>query len=1305
MKSKNHFFSRFTSRRFVSRIRGRARLVAILVLAGAGTSHALVWTGPGGLTTAPAGGNWDTTTINLWTATTGAGNVAWSAGPADFGGAGGPITVTLTTGIPNVTNLNFNSTGYTLAATGGLRDVTLSGNLNVATTATAIIENNVNIQKTTGSLAIGTAGAAGGTLTIKSGGTVKATAGGNNTATYIQGTGTVVNVNGTLARTSNTNSSSAASGDATHIGNNALDNVTVNVNTGGTYSSGGRTFRIGSAGTAKINVNGGTFSMLSNSTQGHVYIGYGAGTSTVSVNGGSFSTNPGNPGAGTGQLVMGLIPTSIATLDVTDGTVNAYGRMVLGVGSTNAKVNLSGTGSIIVGNTGLTISESTAPDAATAAGTFNLNGGTLTTSAVTKGLGTATFNFNGGVLKASTANAAFMTGLTTANVHDNGAIIHTNGFNVTIAQDLTHSVLPAANAIDGGLTKNGTGALSLTGTGNTYTGLTTINAGTLTLDNISLANQSGSTIGVNGTLRAKGSIAVAGTLSSQGAVDLTDGTANTLAVGSTVALTSSSINVELLTGSADQISATGAATVSGTNIVNVSLASGETLTTGDYTILSTAGGLNASAFTIGARPPGFNQLTLSTPTANALVLSVVAGGNPTPSTAYWTGLASSTGSPANPTNLWGYGADLSPAKSNWSTTANGLNDPLQVPGETTNVILTASNATHDAGILTTKLGANYAINGLTFDVPGSTGITSTFIDTNTSSLAIGAGGLIIGSGSSSVATINGNGAVRLSSDFSTWSNQSHTKTLNVTVPISPSLAGSNVLILDGTGTGGMTLTGGIGNGPGTLALFLDSAGLITLGGACTYTGVTEVNSGKLLLENPSSFTSKLVLTGVLSDAVTFHQETNNVALPNASITGEGGIVKSGAASLTLSNGSSTYSGGTTVNGGTLLVNSSTGQGTDSGQACTVGLMDPANRVTVNNGGTLAINGTAPLGNSDFLPEFSPSVEVNAGGTISGGAFVAFLPNLTLNGGTIHIGNGNTTGGFNTNLGLAGTVIVGGSFPSNISTTGTGGNANASLGSNAANAAAGVTFQVANVTGDAAADLTVSSVLRNHKAVASGLIKDGPGSMLLSAANTYTGSTTVSAGALILGSAFLSDSAGVSIGASATLNLTHGALDTVNALTIGGVQMAAGTYGPAGIANSHITGTGSLVVTTGPVAGYDSWSLVIPDAADRDRADDPDTDGFNNITEYLFGTSPIASNGSLTQSTKSGSNLIVRWSQRNAGTFVLQESSTLLNPWPASGVPVNNSSDQTGLYSADYTRKEAIVPIDNPRKLVRVQGAE
>jgi autotransporter-associated beta strand protein len=104
-------------------------------------------------------------------------------------------------------------------------------------------------------------------------------------------------------------------------------------------------------------------------------------------------------------------------------------------------------------------------------GTVNLNGGSLRARYVRGGAGTSTFNFNGGTLIATHFLTDYFGELTEANILAGGALIDTNGNNVTIAQDLQGA---------GGLTKLGTGILTLGGT-NTYAAGTTINGGELAL--------------------------------------------------------------------------------------------------------------------------------------------------------------------------------------------------------------------------------------------------------------------------------------------------------------------------------------------------------------------------------------------------------------------------------------------------------------------------------------------------------------------------------------------------------------------------------------------------------------------------------------------------------------------------------------------------------------------------------------------------------------------------------------------------------------------------------------------------------
>lgn len=255
-------------------------------------------------------------------------------------------------------------------------------------------------------------------------------------------------------------SANSATGTRTILGNGA----TLTIASGGTYAktgpgAGGFALRPAATTSASIiNVNG----SMTWETNGGGGIGLAegtAGTVTVNVNnGGILSTNASGVQNNKGAIIVG---------DAGAGTLNL---------ATGATVTISNTAATAFLNLG-------ASNAAASVGTVNLNGGSLTAPLVRKtgAAGTGTFNFNGGTLLPNSNNAAFMAGLTRANVRDGGARIDTNGFDITIAQNLLHSDNFEDAMIDGGLTKAGAGTLSLSGTSD-YTGPTTVNGGTLAID-------------------------------------------------------------------------------------------------------------------------------------------------------------------------------------------------------------------------------------------------------------------------------------------------------------------------------------------------------------------------------------------------------------------------------------------------------------------------------------------------------------------------------------------------------------------------------------------------------------------------------------------------------------------------------------------------------------------------------------------------------------------------------------------------------------------------------------------------------
>jgi len=163
-----------------------------------------------------------------------------------------------------------------------------------------------------------------------------------------------------------------------------------------------------------------------------------------------------------------------------------------------------------------------------------------------------------------------------------------------------------AGSIDGsgGLVKQGTGALQLSGT-NTYTGATTVNAGTLIV-NGSIAS---SALTVNAGAMLAGTGTVGATTIMSGGTFAPGNSPGTMTVQGNLAFQSGAIYLVQVTpslASSANVTAGGSAALAGT--VNASFASGSYITR-TYTILSAAGGLAGTTFnalTTSNLPAGFS---------------------------------------------------------------------------------------------------------------------------------------------------------------------------------------------------------------------------------------------------------------------------------------------------------------------------------------------------------------------------------------------------------------------------------------------------------------------------------------------------------------------------------------------------------------------------------------------------------------------------------------------------------------------------------------------------------------------------
>jgi YVTN family beta-propeller protein/autotransporter-associated beta strand protein len=299
------------------------------------------------------------------------------------------------------------------------------------------------------------------------------------------------------------------------------------------------------------------------------------------------------------------------------------------------------------------------------------------------------------------------------------------------------------------------------------------------------------------------------------------------------------------------------------------------------------------------------------------------------------------------------------------------------------------------------------------------------------------------------------------------------------------------------------------------------------------------------------------------------------------IINSGSLTKTGAGTLTLS-GTNTYTGGTTVLAGTLQAGSAGGFVGNTAYTVNGGTLD-LNNFNLTMSSLNGAGGVVNLGSAALTLDNSGSD--NYSGIIQG------TGSLTKTGaGTQILSGANTyTGGTTV---LAGTLQAGsaGGFVGNTAYTVNGGTLdlnNFNLTMSSLNGAGGVVH-----LGSAALTLD-NSGSDNYSGIIQGtgsLTKIGPGTQILSGANTYTGGTTVLAGTLEAGSA------GGFVGSTA-YTVNGGTLDLNNFnLTMSSLNGAGGVVnlGSAGLTvhNSDTNIYAGIIQGTGSLTKIGAGALIL-----------------------------------------------------------------------------------------------------------------
>jgi len=289
--------------------------------------------------------------------------------------------------------------------------------------------------------------------------------------------------------------------------------------------------------------------------------------------------------------------------------------------------------------------------------------------------------------------------------------------------------------------------------------------------------------------------------------------------------------------------------------------------------------------------------------------------------------------------------------------------------------------------------------------------------------------------------------------------------------------------------------------------------------------------------------------------------------------------KAGNGTLILSGGSNTWDGGLTLTAGTLQLNNANNGGLGTGGNLTL------------NGGTLqALNASRTVSNTVNLglsSTISGSQDLTLNGTMSGSTVNSkTLTNNIDSGKKLTLGNVNinSVSANATGLTIAGTgdtlitgVVANGNATANtltITNTGTTTLSGSNTYTGATTISAG-TLQIGN--GGTTGSLSTSSSIVNNgvlafnrsdtitqgtdfNSVISGtgsLTLSGTGNLVLTGANTYSGSTTISAGAMNIqnASALGTTAAGTTVASGAALQLQGGISVGAEALTLSGTGVS------------------------------------------------------------------------------------------------------------------------------------------------------
>jgi fibronectin-binding autotransporter adhesin len=472
---------------------------------------------------------------------------------------------------------------------------------------------------------------------------------------------------------------------------------------------------------------------------------------------------------------------------------------------------------------------------------------------------------------------------------------------------------------------------------------------------------------------------------------------------------------------------------------------------------------------------------------------------------------------------------------------------------------------------------------------------------------------------------------------------------------------------------------------GTAGMAESGAGVLTLSASNSYSGTTAINGGTLAISNSAALgTSSVSLSGGGMLNVNFIAATTTLTNPISVGAGQSAfynLIGSGAAG----NNTVTIAGSATLNiNGNLLVSRNAG---GPGATNFSDLITGSGTLEVGNTNAgiapLSVSGSqgrCTFTNSGAFTNFAGTIHVDSGAnllfnpspsnqstttqtlTIDSGGYVTILGGTTtafgaLNGSgsiatnaastiaTLSIGNGGGSGVFagviaqNLLLGTApvsllkkgaGLEVLSGQNSYTAGTTISGGTLQIGAGGTAGSLANSTT-SVNTITDNATLafnrsdSITQGTLFSPLGITGSGnLVQLGPGTLVFNTANSYTGSTTVGGGSLLLSSGSLYSSGLVSVAGGATFG-GNGLAGSATVATGGIIQGGLNQAGALQLASLSFSGTGGVQAALGSAASIAVSGGITTTGAGTIVATflNVPADGTYNLLTYGSGSDPFS----------------------------------------------------------------------------------